>query len=524
MIRQELRTILQKIFPEETIIIDYVPKDKQGDYSTNLAFKIAAKHKAKPYEVAQEIAAKINNSMISNITVHEPGFINFAISENHLLDKLFKGQEALNVGENKKILIEYVSANPTGPINVVSARAAAVGDALVKLLNKTGFKATAEYYINDAGRQTQLLAESVKQKVIELSGGKAKIPENGYHGDYIIDVAKEVKNRRIEDIEEIKKFSLDYLIEGHKKTLENFGSSFDVWTRESEIHKKGYVEKVLNKLEKKHLTYTKDGAVWFKATEFGDSDDRVIITSDGRYTYLLPDIAYHLDKVKRDYEKLVDIWGPDHHGHIKGLVGGIRALDYPEEIINIIIVQEVKLKKKGKLVTMSKRAGTFVKLDELLEQLPKDVVRFFLLMRSSSQHLDFDLDLALKESDENPVFYVQYAHARIRSIIRRAQEQDIEITKNFKPSLIKEKEEIALVKTILRFPEILEDAARNYEPYMITYYLIDLARTFHYFYQKLRVISDDTDSTVARLALIDKTAETIKIGLEILGVSCPEKM
>ncbi len=524
MIRQELKNIIQRIAPHEEVIIDYVPKGKEGDYSTNLALKIAAEKGLTPQEVAEQMAAKIKHPMISSVTVHHPGFINFTISRDYLLEQLSKGNGSIDLGKGQRILVEYVSVNPTGPINIVNARAAAVGDSLIRLLNKTGFKAIAEYYINDGGKQTYLLAESIKQRMKELQGGVAQIPENGYYGEYLIDVAKEVSDRGLADIEEIKKYAIDYFIDEHQKTLDRFGVTFDNWIRESDIYKKGHIENVLKTLQEQNLTYQKEGATWFRATEFGDSDDRVIITSDRRYTYLLTDVAYHLDKIKRKHDKLINIWGPDHHGRIKGLVGGVRALHYPEDIINVIIVQEVKLKRGGKRISMSKRAGTFKKLDELLKQVPKDVVRFFLLMRSNSQHLDFDLDLALKQSEENPVYYVQYAYARIRSIIRFAEEKGFTPTKSVDLTYIKEPEEIALAKNILKFPEILEDTVRNLEPYHITYYLIELARTFHHFYQKHRVVSTETNLTHARLLLIKTTAETIKSGLEILGVSCPERM
>jgi len=523
MIREDLKKILRKAFPDEEIIIDYVPKEKTGDYSTNIAFRIASKTGEEPQKVAEKIATQITDPMIEEITIYKQGFINFEISKDYLLNALFNAPETIDVGKGTKILIEYVSANPTGPINVVSARAAAVGDSLVKLLNKTGYKGFAEYYINDGGRQTDLLAESTRQRMIEIQGGKANVPEDGYHGEYIVDLAKEILEKGMKD-NDIKRYSIDYFVEGHRKTLENLGVLFDIWTYESDIYKKKYVDKVLEILKDKNLTYMKDGALFFKTTNFDDDKDRVITTSDKRDTYLLPDIAYHFDKIKRNYNKLINIWGPDHHGRIKGLLGGIQALGYPEDILKILIVQEVKLKKGGKFVTMSKRAGTFTTLDELLEQVPKDVVRFFFLMRSSSQHLDFDLDLALEQSNENPVYYVQYAYARIKSIIKFAKEKGITVADNVDLSKIKEKEEITLVKNILKFPEILEDAVRNLEPYVITYYLIDLAHDFHYFYQKHRVVSDDRELTKTRLFLIMKIAETIKSGLELLGVSCPEKM
>ncbi|MGB3477751.1 MAG: arginine--tRNA ligase [bacterium] len=524
MIKQQLKDILQKLFPEEKIVIDYVPKEKQGDYSTNIAFRIAAQKKMQPYETAQEIASRIHDPMIKSISVHKPAFINFTISNSYMLEKVFSEPEEIDIGKGQKIMIEFVSANPTGPINIASARAAAVGDSLARLLKRTGYNVVSEYYVNDGGRQSTLLAESVRQRIRQLNGKTAEIPEGGYHGEYIIDLAKEVKEKGIEDIEKIKKYAIDYFTEGHKRILQEFGVEFNNWIRESSIYQKGYVDDVLSLLQEKNLTYVKDGAVWIRTTKFGDNEDRVIITSDNRHTYLLPDIAYHLDKMKRQHDRLINIWGPDHQAQIKSLQCGIIAIGYPRETLEILIVQQVHLKEAGKLIKMSKRAGVIKTLKELLKHVPKDVVRFFLLMRSNSQPLDFDLDLALEQSDENPVFYVQYAHARIKSIIRKAQEQGIEYDGSFAKNLLKETEEISLVKAILKFPEVIEDAARNFEPYMLTYYLIELARIFHSFYQRLRVINEDKELTQARLALISKTAETIKSGLEILAISCPERM
>lgn len=524
MIRQELKKILQKTFPGYGINIDYVPKGKTGDYSTNLAFKIASKTGETPLKVAEKIVSKIKDPMISDITIYQPGFINFEISKEYLLNFLLKEHTTIDVGEGTKILIEFVSANPTGPINIVSARAAAVGDALVRMLNQSGFTASAEYYVNDKGKQTDLLAESVRQRMNELLDKDMKMPADGYHGEYIKDVAKELISQGIDTTEDIKEYSINYFVNEQRKTLENFGVVFDYWIHESEIYKKRLIDTVLKILTEKDLTYQKDGALYFKAIEFGDSEDRVIITSDQRKTYLLSDIAYHLQKLQRNYDMLINIWGPDHHGYIKRLTGGVQALGYAEDILKIIIVQEVKLKKDGKVLTMSKRAGTFATLNELLEQIPRDVVRFFFLMRSSSQHLDFDINLALKQSDENPVYYVQYAHARIQSLKTFAKEKGIEYLDDVDLSVIKEKEEMALIKEALKLPEILEDVVRNIEPYLMTYYLIDLARAFHYFYQKHRVVTDDKRLTQARLLLVTKTADVIKKGLGLLGISCPERM
>jgi len=523
VIRDDLKKILEDKFPGEEIIIDYVPKGKDGDYYTNLAFKIASREGADPMAIADSIAGQISNPIIEKISVHRPAFINFTLKERYLQEQLSKEMQS-DIGEGRRVLVEYVSANPTGPINVVSARAAAVGDALVKMLRKTGYRAYAEYYVNDAGRQTDLLAESVIQRRIELTGGQAQIPENGYHGEYLREVAKEVVSEGLERYEDIKKYAIDYFVKDHKKVMSDFGVEFDVWTLESDLYRSSDVDKALKILKEKDLTYSEEGALFFKTTAFGDDKDRVIVTSDGRNTYMLPDIAYHLNKLERNYDQLVNIWGPDHHGRIKGILGGIQALGYPPERLRILIVQEVKIKEHGKSVTMSKRAGTFTSLSDLLQRLSKDVVRFFFLMRSSSQHLDFDIDLAMKQSDENPVYYVQYAHARIKSIIRFAAQKEIGFEENTNTSLLHESEELTLIKNILKYREVLCDAVRNLEPYMIAYYLIELARDFHSFYQKHRVVTDDIRLTKARLYLINKVALTIKAGLELLGVSCPAEM
>lgn len=526
VIRQQLKRILQKLFPEERITIDHVPREKQGDYSTNIAFRIAAQKKVQPYETAQEIASRIQHPMIESISVHKPAFINFTISNDYVLEKLLGEPEVLDIGKGQKIMIEFVSANPTGPINIVSARAAAVGDSLVRLLNRTGYKTVSEYYVNDRGKQSCLLAESIRQRIRELNGKTVELPKGGYYGEYIIDLAKKIKEKGITDLEKIREYAIDYFIKEHKQILQKFGVEFNNWIRESAICEKGCVNEVLDLFRERDLSYMKDGAAWLRTTKFGDNEDRVIIKSDKdhTYTYLLLDIAYHLDKMKRRHDRLINIWGPDHQAQIKSLQCGIMAIGYPGDTLEVLIVQQVHLKEAGKSVKMSKRAGTIKTLVELLDHIPKDVVRFFLLMRSNSQHLDFDLALALEQSDENPVYYVQYAHARIRSIIRKAQEQGIKYSNNINNAIIKEREEIVLAKTVLKYTEVIEDAVRNFEPYILTYYLIDLARIFHYFYQKQRVINKNRELTQARLALINKTAETIKSGLEILGISCPERM
>lgn len=524
MIKQDLKKLLSAVCTTEDILIDYVPRDKEGDYSTNIALQQASQKKVSPLELARDIASRINDPMISRVSVHEPGFINFTLSKEYLLRKLFEEKEHTLQEKGRKILVEFVSANPTGPLNIVSARAAAAGDALVRLLNTIGYNASSEYYVNDTGRQTALLAESIKQRMIELNGGKACIPADGYHGTYLIDIARHAQDKGIQDIPELCEYATDYFINDHKETLEKFGVRFDTWFQESLLHKQGSVEKILHKFEQQGLVYPKDGAIWLKTSTFGDKDDRVIITSDKRYTYLLPDIAYHLHKIERGHNLLINIWGPDHQAQIRSLQSGLSAIGQRADILKVIIVQQVNLKKGGNIVKMSKRAGVLETLDDLLRQVPKDVVRFFMLMRSNSQHLDFDLDLALTTSEENPVFYVQYAHARIMSILRKGTESGVSATDRINPDCVTDGEDLDLLKTILKFPDICEDAARNYEPFMITYYLIEVARTFHTFYQQVRVLGEQKEVTCSRLALITKAAEIIKKGLSILGVSCPEKM
>jgi len=526
-IKSRLRTLLHEYYPDEEIWVDSVPRDKEGDYSTNLALKTAPRAGVTPMVQAEKIAAEIRDPMIDRVSVYPPGFVNFTIRRDFFFERLRNEDFSLSTGAGERILVEFVSANPTGPMNIVSARAAAVGDALVRLLKAAGNQAFGEYYVNDMGRQTELLARSVQARIAEIEGREAKIPEDGYHGEYIIEVAREALKSGKKNLEELGKFAVETFLQMGKNTLKSFNVVFDYWVRESEIYKKDLIDKVLETLNQKSLIYRKDGAQFFKATEFGDTEDRVLITSNNRNTYLLPDLAYHLDKISRGYDRLINIWGPDHDGYIKRLVGGVKALGYPaERIVKVLIVQEVKIKKGAQYLTMSKRAGSFTTLDELLAVIPRDVARFFFLMRSSSQPLDFDLDLALKTSEENPVYYVQYAHARIKSIIAFAQEKGAVMPSDADAPLdrLVEKEEQYLIKDILRLPEVIEDATRSLEPYFLTYYLIDLARDFHIFYDRHRVVCEDPVRTQARLYLVRRTADALKKGCDLMGISCPDKM
>lgn len=525
MIRKDLKNLFKEIFPEEEIFIDYVPKGKQGDYSTNLAFKIAAKTGEKSLKVAQAIAAKIKSPMIAEIIVYPPGFINFVISNEYLLKNLTLKNLKIASDRKTKILVEFVSVNPTGPINIVNARAAAIGDTLVRLFNFIGNGAKSEFYVCDTGVQVDILGKSLLARIKQLKGSVYEIPEGGYAGEYLVPIAEDFVAAGLkEELNIISNYAVKQLVEQQKKTLERFGVTFDRWYFEHEIYENQLAEKVFNILKSKGLVFEKDDALWFRATEFGDIRDRVIQTRDKRYTYLLPDIGYHLDKFNRGFDRLLDLFGPDHQGHVPSLKSGVRAIGFPAEQLDVLIVQQVNLIKGEKHWAMSKRDGVFITLDELMAKVPVDVIRFFFLTRAPSQPLDFDLELALKETEENPVYYVQYAYARIKSIINFAQEKGIEDTNNADLSMLKEKEEFALIKQLLKFPEIVEDTVQNLTPHPLSYYLIDLARVFHFFYQQHRVVGEDLSLTPARLFLVSKTAETIKKGLELLGVSSPERM
>ncbi len=529
-IRSALRTLLNRLYPGEEFQINVVPRDKTGDYATNLAMKIAQRTGRPALETAQEIASTIaaadeeTRSLIARVHIHPPGFVNFEIRRERLLQNLTTALDIPPRQPPRRILVEFVSANPTGPINIVSARAAAFGDALIRILRATGEDARAEYYVNDSGRQIDLLGVSVEQRMHELNGQAAVIPEDGYHGSYLIEVARQAAQRGLNNLDDIKRFALEYFVQDHQRTMEAFGVQFDFWQRESHIRSCGAVEKVLQTLKDRRLTFEQDGAVYFRSTDFGDTRDRVIVTRDGRYTYLLPDIAYHLDKISRGFELLITVLGPDHIGQVPSLAAGLEAGGQPRGMLKVIIVQEVKIKQAGKTVSMSKRAGTFTALSDLLDKIPADVARFFFLLRSCSQHLDFDLDLAMKNTEENPVYYVQYAHARIQSLMNFAREKGCLPCPPASPDQLATPEEQQLIKTIVKFPEVVEDAAALGEPYLLSYYLIELARAFHFFYDRHRIVTDDPEISPARLFLARQTAATIKRGCELLGIGCPDSM
>lgn len=516
------------------ITVDFPTDTRFGDLSTNLALKLSKILKKPPREVAQLIVDELNKEKDANfkeslqeIRIEGAGFINFYLSEDYFRDYLksicISGDKLLrkDYGKKKPCLVEFVSANPTGPLSVAHARQAAVGDSLVNILNFSGFRAKKEFYLNDEGNQINILGKSIELRLKELNGEKIEFPEDHYQGEYIIDIARFIKDKGI-NVKDFSTYGADYILNIIKKELSDFGVKFDCWYSQKALRKAGKIEKALDDLKKKKMLYDQDGALWFKSTTFGDDKDRVVIKSDGSYTYLAPDIAYHREKYRRGFKWLINLWGPDHHGYISRLKASVQALGHEADSLSVIIVQLATIFREGKPVQMSTRRGQYITLQEVLDEVGRDASRFFFLMRRTSSHLDFDLDVAKKQSAENPVFYVQYAHARICSILNtKAQKLN---PKKINYLFLKEKEEIALIKKLWQFSSTINICIVTQDPYMLTVYLQELSETFHKFYDLHRVLSDNNELTVARLSLIDATRIVISTGLELLGVSAPSKM
>lgn len=532
-----IQTALDRLgwpFNSGDIYIDIPANSRYGDLSSNVALRLSKSLAKPPFELAGIIIPEIKKEFeagplapyVKEIKVEGGGFINFYFKDNYFFEQLgdliLKGSERLKVdfGKGRPVLMEFVSANPTGALSVAHARQAAVGDALANILEFSGFKVQREYYLNDEGNQINILGKSVELRARELAGEAIEFPENYYQGDYIYDIARELKAQG-PGLKAVSEFAADYILGIIKKELEDFGVRFDSWYSQKELQGSGKIETALDFLKKKGILYEQEGAVWFKSTDFGDDKDRVAIKSDGSYTYLAPDVAYHEEKYRRGFEWLINLWGPDHHGYINRLRASVAAFGHKQGSLSIIIVQLATIFRQGKPVQMSTRKGQYITLREVLDEVGKDVSRFFLLMRRTSSHLDFDLDIAKKESSENPVYYVQYAYARISSILESSA---IEIKQAADFSILKEKEELELVKKALQFSYIINICLNTQDPYMLTVYLQELSETFHKFYDKHRVLGQGPSLTYARLALIKATKIVIGTGLELLGVSRPEKM
>jgi len=527
------------VYEFPTIIIE-IPKDRQhGDLTTNVAFRLSAVLKKSPKEIGELIAKACWDNLvdfglfpiIGQIKVAPSGFINFYFKDNFLqsmLSDILDKKDVIggnNIGKGKRTQIEFVSANPTGPLSIAHGRQAATGDALARILSELGFKVTREYYNNDEGNQIEILGKSLELRYRQLQGEKVDLPAEYYQGEYLIKLAKELALKEIElkDAEDFSNFALDKITSIIKQELEDFGVKFDIWYSQRELHSSQKIEKALKFLKKKKFIYVKDEATWFKSTQFGDDKDRVVIKSDNSYTYLAPDIAYHLDKFDRGYKWLINIWGPDHHGYVPRIKGVIQALGHDENSLAVIIVQLATIYRDGKLIPMSTRKGQYITLRDVMNEVGADAARFFFLMRRTDSRLDFDLELAKKQTSENPVFYVQYAYARICSILSNAKEVKFE-KKKVKLNLLEQDEERQLLQLIFQFSYIMEVCYRQLDPYSVTAYLQDLATAFHRFYDRHKVLGEDENLTLARLALIKCLHIAFAKGLDLLGVSKPEKM
>lgn len=547
-LRQAVAAACQKAMADgvlpEAELPDFVietPKDeKNGDFSTNVAMQLTRIMRQNPRKIAEAIVGGIAlPELIDHIDIAGPGFINFYLV-NHWLHKVLPAiqQEDAdygksNAGNGERIQVEFVSANPTGLLHMGNARGGALGDTLAAVLNEAGYACDKEYYINDAGNQVENLGKSVEARYFELLGrDDYEIPEDGYHGKDIIATAQRLLDEKGEafvDMPEaerrqaMKEYALKEKVTGIRGSLENFGVVFDNWFSEQSLHDAGDVHEVVEILRGKGYVYEKDGAQWLQCTAWGEEKDEVLVRSNGTPTYFAADIAYHRNKFERGYKRLINIWGADHHGHVARLKGAMTALGYPGDDITVILMQLVRLYRGGEIVKMSKRSGQYVTLDELIEEVGKEAARFFFIMRNPDSALDFDLDLAKAESSDNPVYYVQYAHARICSILSVAG-VDTPLAKDVDLSLLSEEAERVLIRKLAEWPQEVADAARELAPYHLAYYAKDLATAFHSFYNSCKVLTDDAALRNARLALVDCSRITLRNVLQLLGLTAPERM
>ena len=552
--------------------LDHTKDKAHGDYATNVALVLAKQAKCAPKVLAEKIIAKLSDSsLIKKTEIAGPGFINFFLSEasnSAVVTEILSlaGRYGLsNVGNGKRVLLEFVSANPTGPLHVGHGRGAAYGATIANLMRAVGFEVDNEYYVNDAGRQMDILTVSIFLRYLSIFGEELRFPDNGYQGDYIQDIAKSVvmehgerwrksayelfedicqdeaeggdKEEHIdalivrskvllgEGFQAVFKVGIDSILSGIKDDLAEFGVHYQQWFSEQSLIDNGLAKSATDTLQDTGHIYKKDGALWLKTTDYGDEKDRVVVRDNGIHTYFASDIAYHLEKFERGYDKIINIWGADHHGYIARVKASIAALNHDPEKLEILLVQFANLYRGGKKVQMSTRSGSFVTLEELRNEVGNDAVRFFYVLRKSEQHMDFDLDLATSKTNENPVFYIQYAHARICSVLKQAGEKDITVdTRGADLSLLVQDSEKALLKELNRYKSIIESSALQYEPHQLAYYLRELAMNFHSYYNACPFLVDDEALTQARIALISASKQVFVNGLSLLGVSAPESM
>ncbi len=520
------------------------PKDPEhGDFASNAALVIGNACDMSPRRLGEELKESLEPRVreaeyLQAVEVAGPGFLNFHLSNRYLVDLLLSMRKSRQTygnwkyGQGRKVLVEFVSANPTGPLVLVQARSAALGDVLCRLLSAAGYEAESEYYVNDAGRQVEKLGESMQCRVRELTGeGDGTVPEDGYPGEYVRDLAQEYLDERGSDgeLREMGRFAIERLLRQHRELLSRYGVEFDRWYRESQIREQGGAVRVLDTLRQRGYSYEDEGALWLRATEFGDDKDRVLVKSDGSYTYLLPDLAYHRDKLERGFDWLIDILGPDHHGYVGRMRAGLHALGLDGNALTVLISQWVRLLQGGEEVSMSKRAGTFITMEELLDEVGVDAARFFFVMRSPSSPLDFDMDLAREQSSENPVYYAQYAHARICSVLREAGDECTEMLARADDPTVLESglahpSEFALIRRLGDFPQEVLWAAEGLEPQRVASYILDLASVFHVFYTECRILGEAPEVSAARLYLAECSRMVLARALQLLGVEAPVRM
>ncbi|MGE4283934.1 MAG: arginine--tRNA ligase [Clostridia bacterium] len=523
------------------------PREKQhGDFATNVAMQITREAKKAPRMIADILvdSMDLKDTLIEKIEVAGPGFINFYFKKDWLYQVIYAIEKEgsdygkVNIGNGQKVMVEFVSANPTGPMHMGNARGGALGDCLASVLDWAGYDVTREFYVNDAGNQIEKFGKSLEARYVQLLKGEDAFlfPEDGYHGEDIKEHMKDfiaIEGDKYLEVDSEKRknafveFALQKNIDNLKADLELYGIKYDVWFNESTLYENGEVQKTIDDLVNNGYAYEKEDAVWFKASEFGAEKDEVLVRNNGIPTYFAADIAYHRNKfITRGFDRVIDIWGADHHGHVARIKGAMQAVGCSPEKLDVIIMQLVRLLRNGEVARMSKRTGKSITLKDLLEETSIDAARFFFNMRQAGSHLDFDLDLSVEQSNENPVFYVQYAHARICSIIRLLEEEGVKIKSvdEIDVSLLKESEELELLKKLAELPEEIKGSALSMEPSRMTRYVLDLAGLFHSFYNACRVKAEDKELMFARLKLIDSVRAVIKNVLNMLGINAPEKM
>ncbi|MCK9557399.1 MAG: arginine--tRNA ligase [Candidatus Cloacimonetes bacterium] len=546
IIHDHLTGCLQKmgISHEKEFTVEIPNNTEHGDYSSNCAMVLAKENKKSPKSLAESIIKELKkNKNYKKIEIAGPGFINFYLAPSFFQKIFWDIREAgenyadADFGQGEKVLLEFVSANPTGPLNIVNARAAAFGDTLYRVMKKVGYLPSREFYVNDAGNQVDILAESLELRLRELHGENiGEFPYEAYHGDYVVHLAQKLnatEGVRIfmmtekDRMDHLKEYALNELLEMQRLSLERFDVTFEGWVSEKTLRAEGVVEEVLSYLTEADCTYEKDDAIWFASTKFGDDKDRVLMKSDGSITYFVPDLAYHLTKIQRGFDTLIDVLGPDHHGYVPRIKAAFQALGYDDKILEIIFLQQVNLFESGERVKMSKRAGKIISMDDLINVVGKDSARYFFIARKANAHLNFDLELAMQQNNENPVYYCQYAHARICSIIKKAKKDKI-WPKNFKQELLSKlnkTEELAIIQKLSDLPELLTLIAIHREPHRLATYIEELAAMIHKYYARYQIVSTKSkELSQARLMLLDTTKQVMAIVFNLMGISAPEKM